>query len=245
MHKLETLEEYMLSVKEDFQNPFVDNERNEKMNKEPELVYNDGGFLKKKTDTHSISNIEYTRKPGSGYIVKTKYPIGKGDIVEICPVIILSSSAKSIEKLDKILFEIDVEKDQYALVLGYGSIYKHSDTPNVDYAYNAKKKKMYFVARRTIQTDEELTINYGIDHLYNGENFYTIANNSIENNTDVQQFPQQTDESKPVDNVNRGKVNIQPGGADNIPSSKHIINDPQSRYNPVHTGRAIKGLGQQ
>lgn len=47
-----------------------------------------------------------------------------------------------------------------AIALGYGSIYNHSDRPNVIYEADAKNKILKFKARRAIDPGEQLTIHY-------------------------------------------------------------------------------------
>jgi len=48
------------------------------------------------------------------------------------------------------------------LALGYGSLFNHSRSPNVDYRVDASNLCIrYFAGHRTIQEDEELCISYG------------------------------------------------------------------------------------
>jgi len=54
----------------------------------------------------------------------------------------------------------DTNNDDYKLVaLGYGSMYNHSDTPNLK--YYCENDKMIYKATRDIDIDEELYISYG------------------------------------------------------------------------------------
>ena len=53
-------------------------------------------------------------------------------------------------------------KNTTMLALGFGSIYNHSDNPNINYdAGLAPKGSWEFRANRAIKKDEELFINYG------------------------------------------------------------------------------------
>ena len=47
-----------------------------------------------------------------------------------------------------------------ALALGYGSLYNHSDSPNLRYVADDQHKCMHYVARRAISAGEQLTIHY-------------------------------------------------------------------------------------
>lgn len=62
------------------------------------------------------------------------------------------------KKLEDFYFDV---KGKYAFFTGYGSIYNHSDDPNVDYIINAKKRIATIKADRTIQKDEEIFVSYG------------------------------------------------------------------------------------
>ena len=43
---------------------------------------------------------------------------------------------KAVPRLKDYIFEIDKNKQQYAVVLGYGSLYRHNQNPNITFAYN-------------------------------------------------------------------------------------------------------------
>ncbi|MEZ4702796.1 MAG: SET domain-containing protein-lysine N-methyltransferase [Rhodothermales bacterium] len=47
-----------------------------------------------------------------------------------------------------------------AIVLGYGSLYNHSDNPNLSYSPDAANDLMTYTARRPIAAHEQLTIHY-------------------------------------------------------------------------------------
>ena len=93
----------------------------------------------------------------AGKGVFTMSPIKKGDIVEICHVLIF----KAIEEpswLDPYSYIWD--GDNFALALGYGSLYNHCYFANLEYSKNFKDGVIVFSATRNIQKGEELTIDY-------------------------------------------------------------------------------------
>jgi len=54
--------------------------------------------------------------------------------------------------------EKNILKEEYALALGYGMIYNHSDDPNLERCYDYKNDRLFLVfkAKRNIKKDEEL-----------------------------------------------------------------------------------------
>lgn len=90
-----------------------------------------------------------------GYGVFARKNIKKGEIIEECFTI---SSNESNNDLDEYNFKVD---DQYILVMGFGSIYNHSDDPNSLHKYDRETKLMVLRARRFIRKGEEIFISYG------------------------------------------------------------------------------------
>jgi SET domain-containing protein len=93
--------------------------------------------------------------------VKANRDIKKGEVVEEVPVIILPDAEAEHAYhtvLARYLFIWDDESD--AVLLGYGSIYNHSFSPNLDFAPDKKRNLMVFTATKDIKKDEELLINY-------------------------------------------------------------------------------------
>ena len=229
-----SLDEYM-KLNEDFYNPFEEDESEKK--KEPVHIADKGGEFMKEKEHFNLGRVEWTKRPGGDYTVKSKTQFAKGEIVEICPMIILPEIAKTIDRLKDIVFEVDKKKGEYALVLGYGSLYRHSNEPNVDYAYNRRQRHMFFIANRPIQAYEELTINYGSEYWEERSNLNTMA--ELENVSTVKgadaSLGQEIEESE-----------VQPNAAD-IEQGKtnRAFGEPNSRSNPAVSGISIKGVGQQ
>ena len=232
--KIVSLEEY-LKINEDFENPFKEDEEEKK--KEPVHVSDTGGFFEPRKESFNLARVEWSKRPGGDYTITAKTQFARGEIIEICPMIILPEIAKTIDKLKDIVFEIDKKKGQYALVLGYGSLYRHSDEPNVDYAYNKRQKHMFFIANRPIQAMEELTINYGKDYWEERSNLNLMAD--IENISTVKG----ADASLGVD---LEESEVQPNAADmEQGKTNKAFGEPNARSNPAVSGISIKGIGQQ
>jgi hypothetical protein len=204
-------------LEEDFYNPF---EENDSISKEPIHLSDKSDALALKKDNFSPSQIHWTKTDNGDYTVKANGNFYKGDIVEICPIIMLNDSAISIETLKDKVFEIDKGQKMYGVVLGYGTLYKHSQTPNLDFAYNKSTRQMHFIAKKSIQKNEELTIDYGKDYWEQRMNF---------NNTP------EVEESE----IQHSNIDIQ--------RKEEIdkLSDPNNPQNPGRTGQPILGLGQQ
>ncbi|MDA2916769.1 SET domain-containing protein-lysine N-methyltransferase, partial [Nitrospinae bacterium AH_259_B05_G02_I21] len=83
-----------------------------------------------------------------------------GGVVEVCPYITMNEDDVQGVLLDYIF---EGFKDGTALcVLGYGMIYNHSDSPNLE-PYQGDGNTIEFVALRKIKKGEELTHDYGND----------------------------------------------------------------------------------
>ena len=83
----------------------------------------------------------------------------KGDIVEKSHFLKIKSSKTKDNILHNYVFNFD--NNNFAIVLGKGSIFNHQINPNIKYQYSEDKKYMIYTARRDIEKDEELFISYG------------------------------------------------------------------------------------
>ncbi len=98
-------------------------------------------------------------KKSHGRGIFTNKDLKKNEIIEFAPYI--CDSKKGFEDY---VFKSHNNKDKYLLVLGYGSLYNHSDNPNVKYIiHDIDEENHYFVyyAATNIKKDEELYISYG------------------------------------------------------------------------------------
>jgi len=86
----------------------------------------------------------------------------KGEIVEICPAIKTKTTSIG-DKIEDYVFTLN--REYYLVVLGYGSMYNHSDTPNLEYI-NIGEDKMKFTCIKDIKRGEEMFVSYG-QHYWN------------------------------------------------------------------------------
>lgn len=232
--KIASLEEYM-KINEDFYNPFDDKDEAKKT---PVHIADKGGLFEPRKETFNLARVEWTKRPGGDYAIIAKTQFARGELIEVCPLIILPEIAKTVDRLKDLVFEIDKKKGEYGLILGYGSMYGHSDKPNVDYAYNKRQRHMFFIANKAIQAHEELTINYGKDYWEERSNLNLMTD--VENISKVKE----PDASMGIEDMEESSV--QPSFADiQNDKARGEFAEPNSKANPVVSGVAIRGMGQQ
>ncbi len=94
-------------------------------------------------------------------------PFGAGEVVEVCPVVLLRKPYVVLYKeLKTVVFHWEVpegEAPTQALALGYGSLYNHANPSNLRYETDRGADVIRFIAVRDIEAGEELTINYNAD----------------------------------------------------------------------------------
>ena len=102
---------------------------------------------------------------------------GEGEVVEICPVMVLVMPYAHLPKdLRTKVFHWEShptgkpELARQALALGYGSLYNSSNPANIRYRCSKSELTIEFIAERDIRKGEELTINYS------GEDGYPSSN---------------------------------------------------------------------
>ena len=229
--KILSLDEY-IKLNEDFYNPF--DEKDDKP-QTPKNIADAGGLFQPRKETFNLARVEWSKRPGGDYTVYSKTQFARGEIIEICPLIILPEIARTVDRLKDLVFEIDKKKGEYGLVLGYGSLYRHSDEPNVDYAYNKRQRHMFFIANRPIKAHEELTINYGSEYWEERSNLDLMSNpENISKTKSPEGGTPEMEESE-----------IQPNAADiEAGKTNKVFGEPNSRANPAVSGVAIKGVGQ-
>lgn len=85
--------------------------------------------------------------------------IAAGETIEVCPVLELGHDAGG-DALTNYVVKVADDDESAALMLGYGSLYNHSDEPNAEYTHLADDAYA-FGALRDIAAGEEITISYG------------------------------------------------------------------------------------
>jgi len=229
-HKIKPFEEFKIKkINEEFFNPFEKTDIEVK----PSHIADRGGPLKLRKEVFNINRVEYSKKKNGAYCVLAKTQYAKGEIVEIAPIIFVGPEAKAVPRLKDYIFEIDSAKEQYGVVLGYGSLYGHSQTPNITFAYNKENRQMYFIAAKTINAGAELTIDYGKDYWAERSGFSLLGNDASIGK---------------VEAITKGETSessIQPNSEDLTDTNRIMqFSQPNSNSNPTISGIAIKGLGQ-
>ena len=94
-------------------------------------------------------------------------PFAAGELVEVCPVVLLRKPYEALHKeLKTVVFHWEVPEGAaatQALALGYGSLYNHASPSNLRYETDAQALVIRLVAVRNVEAGEELTINYNAD----------------------------------------------------------------------------------
>lgn len=103
---------------------------------------------------------------GKGRGIFAQRKISKGETIEEAPVVVIPHS--QIEHLDRTLlgdyyFVWGADEEEAAIALGLCSLCNHSYEPNAVFRLNRDKLTIEFVAARSIESGEEITINYNGD----------------------------------------------------------------------------------
>ncbi|HUX12248.1 MAG TPA: SET domain-containing protein [Spirochaetia bacterium] len=107
----------------------------------------------------NMISIRETLDHGRGVFASA--PIRKGEIIERAPVLVLPDPQWVILDSTQLRdYHYAWGPDAAAIVLGFGSIYNHSYTPNAVYVRRIEEKLMEYVAIRDIEMGEEITVNY-------------------------------------------------------------------------------------
>ena len=107
------------------------------------------------------TKIEVRQSAIHGLGVFCNHKIEKNETIEICPFLVFPQSPQ--EKLPvfsnySFCFPRSDVWTNHAFVLGYGSLYNHSEEPNADW-YTTDNNYTFF-ALRDMEPDEEILINY-------------------------------------------------------------------------------------
>ncbi len=106
---------------------------------------------------------------GKGRGVVATQDIKKDEIIECCPIIFLSDKEidffESKSDVLKFYYLWQCAINKHCLMLGYGSLYNHSLSPNSDVDYNTEKSEnhLFFYATKDIKAGEEIVYDYEFD----------------------------------------------------------------------------------
>ena len=105
--------------------------------------------------------LSVNKSPIHGYGVFAEERIEKEEIIEECYCLLTDKEDKS-DYLKNYYYEAG-KTEKSALVMGFGFIYNHADSPNCSYYYDESRNVMVYYARSTIETGEEIFVSYGND----------------------------------------------------------------------------------
>ena len=100
---------------------------------------------------------------GKGRGVFSRMAISKDALIEECPLIVLPPEEYGIVSSTRMVdycFFFNREKEELAIVLGFGSIYNHAVLSNSGHQLDIENKVMNFYATTDIKAGEEICINY-------------------------------------------------------------------------------------
>jgi len=103
---------------------------------------------------------------GRGRGVFTSEPIGAGTIIEMAPVIVMSSEERKLldqTLLHDYIFEWGDEKNRCCMALGYVPVYNHSYRSNCEYEMDFENQLIRVKTVEAVAAGEELFINYNGD----------------------------------------------------------------------------------
>ena len=92
--------------------------------------------------------------------------IKKDEIIEMCPVIVISREDRLVlEKtiIDEYAYQWGEDSSGCAIALGNGSLYNHSYEPNAIYEKNFNAKTLIIRAYKDIKEGAEIFINYNMN----------------------------------------------------------------------------------
>jgi SET domain-containing protein len=91
------------------------------------------------------------------------HPLSPGDVIEICPAIVLPETEVLLlgkSRLYEYYFTWGEQQTQCAIALGYGSLYNHADTPNAQFTPDHQDDTLIIEALSEISAGTEITVDY-------------------------------------------------------------------------------------
>lgn len=110
-----------------------------------------------------VASLYIASSDDRGRGVFTASPIHEGDIIEVCPVIVIPKRELPIIHktiLHDYYFLWGDKLDDCAIALGYGSMYNHELNPNANFILDLENMTIDIEAIQDIAAGEEITLNY-------------------------------------------------------------------------------------
>ncbi|MET0636243.1 MAG: SET domain-containing protein [Chitinophagaceae bacterium] len=100
---------------------------------------------------------------GKGRGVFTSEAIGKGTVIEVSPVIVMTNEERKLldqTTLHDYIFEWGADQQNCCMAMGYVPVYNHSYQSNCEYEMDYEHDMIQIRTVRPINSGEELLINY-------------------------------------------------------------------------------------
>ena len=110
-----------------------------------------------------VASLYIASSDNRGRGVFTASPIHEGDIIEVCPVIVIPKRELPIIHktiLHDHYFLWGDKLEDCAIALGYGSMYNHELNPNANFILDLENMTIDIEAIQDIAAGEEITLNY-------------------------------------------------------------------------------------
>ena len=111
---------------------------------------------------YTVNYVQRSQISGAGYGVFAGKDFQEGETVETCLFIEVELTPEFPTTLKNYAFGSHLNpSDRVLLMLGHGSLFNHSDTPNLSYCPTQNERQIVFRATRPIVRHSELCISYG------------------------------------------------------------------------------------
>jgi len=110
-----------------------------------------------------IPGLFIQESPNKGRGVFTAKKIQTGDLIEICPIILVPEHEVPVihnTRLHDYYFLWGPKEKKAAIALGWGSLYNHSEHANAYTLQDWESKEIKILAQKDIEPMEEITISY-------------------------------------------------------------------------------------
>jgi len=104
-----------------------------------------------------------THSEGKGRGVFTSQDIAKGEVIEVCPIIVIPKAELPVihkTVLHDYYFLWGHDLTDCAIALGFGSIYNHELMPNANFILDIEQRTIDIEAIKDISAGDEITLNY-------------------------------------------------------------------------------------